>query len=379
MDLLLKRAEHDGASDIHIEPTEARLRIRFRIDGILHETMTLPADIHPALISRIKIMSGMNIAERRRPQDGQLNFEGKEGKVDVRSAIASTINGEMGVLRLLDNKKMTLLGLEQLGIQQGIEAYREMLKLPHGMIVVCGPTGSGKSTTLAASLLTLDRSELNVITVEDPVENELPETNQMQVDTEAGVTFAAQLRSILRLDPDVILVGEIRDQETAEIATQAALTGHLVLSSLHANDSVSALIRLRDLGVQPFLIASALVGVVAQRMVRRICTGCSRMTPRPVTEQQAFADEMGESQERFIYGAGCNQCGSTGYRGRLGMYEVMAMSDELTQFFLADAPRYELWEQTLKGRHDTAEEGRDDQGEAGSHHAVRSHARGHGR
>ena len=201
----------------------------------------------------------------------------------------------------------------------------------------------------------------------------------MQVDTEAGVTFAAQLRSILRLDPDVILVGEIRDQETAEIATQAALTGHLVLSSLHANDSVSALIRLRDLGVQPFLIASALVGVVAQRMVRRICTGCSRMTPRPVTEQQAFADEMGESQERFIYGTGCNQCGSTGYRGRLGMYEVMAMSDELTQLFLADAPRYGAVGADAQGRHDTAEEGRDDQGEAGSHHAVRSHARGHGR
>ena len=348
MDLLLGQAQQDGASDIHIEPTEIRLRVRFRINGILHETMTLPMDIHPPLISRIKIMSGMNIAERRRPQDGQLSFEGTDGKVDVRSAVSSTVYGEMAVLRLLDNQKLTLLWLDQLGMQQGLDEFRQMLRLPYGMIVICGPTGSGKSTTLAASLLTMNRSELNVVTVEDPVENELPEANQMQVNPEAGITFATQLRSILRLDPDVILVGEIRDQETAEIATQAAMTGHLVLTSLHANDSVSALVRLHDLGVAPFLIASSLACVVAQRMVRRVCTGCSAMAPRPVAEQQAFAADTGETQERFIYGAGCNSCAQTGYRGRTGVYEVMSMSDQLRQLFLADAPRNELWAQTLE-------------------------------
>ncbi len=348
VDMLLGQAQHDGASDIHVEPTESRLRIRFRIDGILHETMSLPVDVHPPLISRIKIMSGMNIAERRRPQDGQMSFEGTDGRVDVRAAVASTVHGEMAVLRLLDNKRLTLMGLDQLGMQQGLDAYRQMLRLPHGMIIICGPTGSGKSTTLAASMLTMNRSELNVITVEDPVENEIPEANQMQVNTDAGVTFASQLRSILRLDPDVILVGEVRDQETAEIATQAALTGHLVLTSLHANDSVSALIRLRDLGVAAFLIASSLACVVAQRMVRRVCTGCSAMVPRPVAEQQAYASEMGEQRERFIIGAGCNSCAQTGYRGRTGLYEILTMTDEMRQLFLADAPRYELWQQALK-------------------------------
>ena len=348
VEMLLQQALHDGASDIHVEPTETRLRIRFRIDGILHETMTLPLDIHPALISRMKIMSGMNIAERRRPQDGQLTFEGPEGRVDVRAAVASTVHGEMAVLRLLDNKKLTLLGLDQLGMRSGLDSYRHMLRLPHGMVVVCGPTGSGKSTTLAASLLTMNRSELNVITVEDPVENEIPDANQMQVNRDAGVTFASQLRAILRLDPDVILVGEIRDKETADIATQAALTGHLVLSTLHANDAVSALIRLRDLGVQPFLIASSLVGVVAQRMVRKVDAGCAAMEPRPITEQKAFEADIGERQEAFIYGAGCNSCAQTGYRGRTGIYEVLTMTDELRQLFLNDASRDVLTEQALK-------------------------------
>ena len=348
VDLVLAQAHHDGASDIHIEPTEARLRIRFRIDGILHETMSLPVEMHPTLISRIKILSNMNIAERRRPQDGQMGFDGPDGRVDVRAAVANTVHGEMAVLRLLDNKKLTLLGLDQLGMQEGLETYRRMLRLPHGIIIICGPTGSGKSTTLAASLLTMNRVENNVITVEDPVENEILDANQMQVHAEAGVTFASQLRSILRLDPDVILVGEIRDQETAEIATQAALTGHLVLSSLHANDSVSALLRLRDLGVAPYLIASSLAGVVAQRMVRKVCSGCSAMVSRPIAEQQAYESEIGESQSRFIYGGGCNSCAQTGYRGRTGVYEVMSMTDELRQLFLTEAPRHEVWAQTLK-------------------------------
>ena len=348
INLLLLQAQGDGASDIHIEPTPDRLRIRFRIDGILAETMTLPLEIHPTLISRIKIMSSMNIAERRKPQDGQLSFEGAEGRVDVRAAVASTQFGEMSVLRLLDNKKLAGLGLEQLGIQQGLELYREMLKLPQGMILVCGPTGSGKSTTLAASLMTVNRTELNVITVEDPIENEIPDANQMQVNAEAGVTFSAQLRSILRLDPDVILVGEVRDGETANIATEASMTGHLVLSTVHANDSVSALIRIKDLGVPPYLIVSSLVGIVAQRMVRKTDPNCAKLVSRPIAEQKLYEEIMGEPKDRFIYGAGCNACAQTGYSGRVGIYEVLRMTDPLRELFMEEAPRHVLWEQTIK-------------------------------
>ena len=320
VDMLLAQAHHDGASDIHIEPTETRLRIRFRIDGILQETMMLPVDMHPALISRIKILSGLNIAERRRPQDSQMSFEPEGGgrKIDVRTAICNTVYGEMAVLRLLDSGKLSSLGLDQLGLDNRLDVYREMLKLPHGIVLVSGPTGSGKSTTLASSIMTLNRSELNVITMEDPVENELPNANQLQVHVDAGVTFSLLLRSILRLDPDVILVGEIRDQETAELAIESALTGHLVFSTVHANDTVSTLMRVKELGVPSYLIASALVGIVAQRMVRKVCTGCSRMVSRPHAEQGLFAEVMGTPQERFIYGGGCNSCAQTGYRGRTG-------------------------------------------------------------
>ena len=349
IDLLLQQASRDGASDIHIEPTEHNLRIRFRIDSVLQETMTLPKEMHPQITSRIKIMSDMNIAERRRPQDGQLSFETIDGKkTDVRAGIANTIYGEMSVLRLLDSGTLSSLGLDQLGMHQGLERYREMLRLPHGMILVSGPTGSGKSTTLAASLMTINRSELNVITMEDPVENEVPDANQLQVHTEAGVTFAALLRSILRLDPDVVLVGEIRDQETAELAVNAAMTGHLVMSTVHANDSVSTLLRLRDLGVADYQITSALAGIVAQRMVRKVCTTCAVMTAVPLDEQKAYTEVTGEHQERFIVGAGCNSCTGSGYRGRMGIYEVMPMSDELRRLFLAEAPRYQLVEQTIK-------------------------------
>ena len=356
--LLLTQALQDRASDIHIEPSEAHLRIRFRIDGILHDVMELPIEMHPALISRLKIMSGMNIAERRRPQDGQLNFEAQNRTVDVRVAICNTAAGEMAVLRLLDNKKFTLLTLDQLGFAGGaLEQYRKLLQLPYGMVIICGPTGSGKSTTLYASTLQMDRVEKKVITIEDPVEYHITDASQMQVNNEAGITFANSLRSILRLDPDVILVGEIRDQETAGIATQAALTGHLVLTSLHANDSVSGLLRLRDLGVPPYLIASSLGGIVAQRMVRMACSNCKELSSRPLAEQQAYRSEMEEKQERFMYGSGCNVCAQTGYHGRVAVFEIMMMSDTIRQLFLEDAPRHRLWEQAqLEGtrslRHD---------------------------
>lgn len=346
INLLLQQALQDRASDIHIEPSDTRLRIRFRIDGILHEVMNLPQDMHPTIISRLKIMCGLNIAERRRPQDGQLTFEVVDRSVDVRVAISGTVVGEMAVLRLLDEKKFTLLTLDQLGFRpESEEAYRKLLRLPYGMVIVCGPTGSGKSTTLYASVLQMNRSENKVISIEDPVEYHMADVNQMQVNVESGITFATQLRSILRLDPDVILVGEIRDQETATIATQAALTGHLVLTTLHANDTVSALIRLRELGVPSYLVASSVAGIVAQRMVRAVCKSCMTQTDRPIAEQQAYAAEMGGRQERFQYGTGCNACAQTGYVGRVGVFEILTISDEMRQLFLDDAPRHVLFNQ----------------------------------
>ncbi len=347
LDILVKQAIHDRASDIHLAPGESRMRVRFRIDGILHDVVNVPLIMHPMLMSRLKIMTGLNIAERRRPQDGQFTAEVQGRKVDVRVAISSTVHGEMAVLRLLD-KKFTVRGLDQLGFSaQGLEQFRKLLRLPYGMIIVCGPTGAGKSTTLYASILQMNRIEQNVISIEDPVEYRITDVNQMQVHPEAGITFAGQLRSILRLDPDVVLVGEIRDNETATIATQAALTGHLVLTSLHANDAVSALLRLKDLGVAPYLIASSVAGIIAQRMVRQVCPGCRTLVPRPAAEQQAYASEMGVTQEQFVYGSGCNQCAQTGYRGRTGVFEVMTMTDGLRQLFLNEAPRSDLFKQAL--------------------------------
>ena len=348
IDLLLQQALQDRASDIHIEPSDSRLRIRFRIDGILHEVMNLPLEMHPTIISRLKIMCGMNIAERRRPQDGQLTFDVFDRTVDVRVAVSGTVVGEMAVLRLLDDKKFTILSLDQLGFRtETEESFRKLLRLPYGMVIVCGPTGSGKSTTLYASVLQMNRSENKVISIEDPVEYHMADVNQMQVNPEAGITFATQLRSILRLDPDVILVGEIRDQETAVIATQAAMTGHLVLTTIHANDTVSALIRLRELGVPPYLVASSVAGIVAQRMVRAVCQTCMTLTHRPLAEQQAYAEEMGGNQERFQYGSGCNACAQTGYVGRIGVFEVLNITDGIRQLFLDDAPRHQLFSQAI--------------------------------
>lgn len=339
IDLLMRQALQDRSSDIHIEPEEDRLRVRFRIDGILHDVMNLPLEMLPTIISRLKIMSGMNIAERRRPQDGQFSFRVQNRTVDVRAAISGTVTGEMAVLRLLE-KGFELIGLDRIGMSPAaLETYRKLIRLPYGIIVVCGPTGAGKSTTLYSSITEMDRLEQNVISLEDPVEYRVADTNQMQVQPEAGITFASQLRSVLRLDPDVILVGEIRDQETAVIATQAALTGHIVLTSLHANDAVSAVLRLKDLGVAPYLIASAVAGVVSQRMVRVVCSGCQSVGPTPAAEQEAFASETGEILESHTYGAGCNLCAQTGFRGRTGVFEVMTMSETLRQLILAESTR----------------------------------------
>lgn len=337
LDLLITQAIQDRSSDIHVEPQEDRLRIRFRTDGILHEIMNLPLSAHSPFISRIKIMAGMNIAERRRPQDGQITFKMRDREVDIRVATSNTIYGEMSVMRILD-KSFALYTLPQLGfLPETYDAYTQMLKSPFGMVLVSGPTGAGKTTTLYASVAQLDRVGRNLITIEDPVEYRFANINQMPVNAQSGFTFAAGLRACMRLDPNVILVGEIRDPETSQIAVQAALTGHLVLSSVHANDTAGVIVRLIDLGVEPFMAASALVGVVAQRMVRRLCAQCTRSRPATAEERLAYETEMQETREEFLYGDGCNFCSGTGYVGRTGIYEVMQVSEEIRRLILSSS------------------------------------------
>jgi general secretion pathway protein E len=329
LNLIIEEAIKARASDIHIEPQEDRVRIRYRIDGTLQDTMSLPVTVHRALISRIKILAELNIADHFRPQDGQFSTKAKGREIDIRVATAPTVWGERATLRLLD-KSLATLGLAELGLlPDSLAKFEDMLKVPYGMILVSGPTGAGKTTTLYASINSLDTQGRNIITVEDPAEYRFKDINQIQVNQQAGITFASGLRSIMRLDPDVILIGEIRDAETAGIATQAALTGHLVLSSIHANDVAGVLTRLVDMKVEPFLVASAVIGVVAQRMVRRICTDCSRLIEAPVVEQLAYEKEMGEKQTKFLYGTGCKSCIHTGYMGRTGIFEILTMSDAI--------------------------------------------------
>jgi len=335
--LIVGQAVKDRASDIHIEPQNDRVRIRYRIDGILHDAMSLPLSVHLPLVSRLKIMAGMNIADRRRPQDGQFSVRVEDREVDVRAATSDTTMGETIVLRILD-KSFALLGLNQIGfLPDALEKYRQMLNSPFGMILLSGPTGSGKTTTLYASVNQLNYKERNIMTIEDPVEYQFNNINQIQVNPRAGMNFASGLRALMRLDPDIILIGEIRDTETARIAVQAALTGHLVLSSIHANDAVGVLFRLLDLGIEPFLISSALIGVIAQRMVRRVCTHCRRLTTVPEEERLIYEQEMQEKRTEFFYGQGCNVCANTGYLGRSAILEIMVMSEELRHLLTTDA------------------------------------------
>jgi len=334
LDAIIEEAVKARASDIHIEPEKDRLRVRYRIDGVLHETMTLPLSAHAGIISRIKILANMNIADHR-PQDGQFSVKSRRADIDIRVATLATVSGEMATLRILD-KSFAALSLNELGFSEAnLERYQNMLRLPFGMVLVSGPTGSGKTTTLYASLNSLDRRGRNIVTIEDPVEYSFESINQIQVNVRAGITFAAGLRSIMRHDPNVIMVGEIRDPETAEIAVQSALTGHLVLASIHANDTVGALSRLIDLQVPPFLISSSLVGVVAQRMVRRICSRCRHTTEASLEAATAYEEEMGEKRATFTYGKGCNTCAHTGYRGRIAIFEVMRLSDEVRRMLLS--------------------------------------------
>ena len=348
LNLIVDEAVKARSSDIHLEPDETRLRIRYRIDGTLQDMISLPLNIHPALISRIKILSDMNIADHHRPQDGQFSTEAKGREIDVRVATAPTVHGEMGVLRLLD-KALALIELSELGfLPESQSRYDALLKVPYGMILISGPTGAGKTTTLYASINSLNVLEKNVITIEDPAEYRFKDINQIQVNPQAGITFASGLRAILRLDPDVIMVGEIRDAETANIAVQASLTGHLMLSSIHANDATGVLFRLLDLKVEPFLIASAVVGIVAQRMVRRICPDCSHLIEAPLIEQMAYEQEMGEKRTEFLYGTGCKSCSYTGYQGRTGIFEILAINDNIRMMLTHNANTSDIRAQALK-------------------------------
>lgn len=342
LNLIIEEAVKTRASDVHLEPEENGLRVRYRIDGILHEMMSLPISINRALVSRIKILSDMNIADHLRPQDGQFSFDAKGRSIDVRVATIPCVTGEMAVLRLLDKSRASR-GLAELGLlPESMKIYESMLAAPYGMILSSGPTGSGKTTTLYACINSLDLVGRNVITIEDPAEYRFSKINQIQVNSQAGITFAAGLRSILRLDPNIILVGEIRDGETANIATQAALTGHLILSSVHANDAATTLSRLVDLKVEPFLIASSVIGVVAQRMVRRVCPDCVKGIEAPLAEQLVYQKATGEKRTEFQYGVGCETCSYTGYIGRTGIFEILRMSDTIRTMVVNGANSNEI-------------------------------------
>jgi type IV pilus assembly protein PilB len=333
--LVLAQALRDRASDVHVESTDSKVRIRYRIDGVLHDVLSLPVEMGPAVASRIKVLAGMNIVERRRPQDGQMTVEIDRRSIDIRVATSGTVTGEKVVMRILDKSK-PLFRVAELGMTADMQRrYMQLVSAPYGMVICAGPTGCGKTTSLYATLTELDSSERNIMTVEDPVEYRFPSINQIQINEQAGVSFAAGLKAILRQDPDIVLVGEARDEETARIAVQSALTGHFVLSSLHATDSTSALYRFLDMGIEPFLVSSAVTGVLSQRLVRRICDACRRPY-QPSPEEMAFYFESGGQPPlgSFWRGEGCAFCAQTGYSERIGVYELMVMTPEMRQLIV---------------------------------------------
>ncbi len=336
VNFIIQTALKEGASDIHIEPAEKKLKVRFRIDGILFDMMNPPHKMHAAIISRLKIMANLDISERRLPQDGRIRAVVSGRKLDLRVSTLPTVTGEKCVLRILDARSIAV-GLEQLGFDEStLHIWRRQIKQPHGIILVTGPTGSGKTTTLYSSLREMDTKKLNVSTTEDPVEYHLDGITQVQIYDKIGMSFAAALRSLLRQDPDVVMVGEIRDSETARIAIQASLTGHLVLSTLHTNDAPSSVTRLINIGVEPFLIGAALNAVLAQRLVRRICDHCK--TSDPLNEEmKEFLLTQGLNAQQVIRGAGCDRCRQTGYSGRLGIYELLLL-DDVTRDAVARSP-----------------------------------------
>jgi type IV pilus assembly protein PilB len=351
VDLVVKSAIKSKASDIHVEPMEKGVLIRHRLDGLLKEVMDLPKWVHEGLIARLKIMAGMDIAEKRLPQDGRLRANAEDGsEVDFRVSTLRTLFGEKVVMRVLDHRK-GVPSLEEIGMSaMALEEVRSFLRHQHGMILVVGPTGSGKTTTLSSSLRAVQSEKTNIITIEDPIEYQIPGVNQTQINDKIKLTFASALRSILRQDPDVILLGEIRDGETAKIAMQAAQTGHLVLSTLHTDDAPSVATRLMDIGTEPFVIASALVGVVAQRLVRRLCVHCRRQyTPPPDVLRALNIPEADAAAIPFYKSVGCDQCNHTGYRGRIGIYEVMKITDKLRRLIAARATEDQLRDAAIAG------------------------------
>ena len=350
VNLLITQAIQDRASDIHLEPTEQDLRVRYRIDGVLHEVMRSPKSIQSGVISRLKIMADINIAERRIPQDGRLSVSAHGKKIDLRVATLPTVWGEKVVMRILDNSTARL-DLSELGFtQNNYERYSESFGKPYGMILVTGPTGSGKSTTLYATLNILNRPEVNIITVEDPVEYRLPGISQVQTNVKAGLTFASSLRSILRSDPDIVLIGEIRDHETAQIAVEAALTGHLVLSTLHTNNAPSAITRLTEIGIEPFLVGSAVDAVLAQRLARRLCMKCKEAyTPTEETLTAAKVNwDLSAGIPTLYRPVGCPSCSSTGYKGRMALHEVMMVNEEIERLAVEHAPATEITAAALR-------------------------------
>jgi len=336
---LLEQSVRDQVSDIHIEPEEQKLRVRVRIDGVMHVTAQVPVRLAPAVISRVKILAQMNIAEKRKPQDGQFEVPTVGRTVDVRVSSFPTVAGENLVLRLLDRASV-MIGMDELGFAPAVLGrFQELLRQPYGIVLVTGPTGSGKTTTLYAALQTVNSETKHIITLEDPVEYRLPLIRQCQVNPKAGITFASGLRAILRQDPDIIMVGEIRDPETAEIAIQAAMTGHLVLSTLHTNDAAGAITRLVDMGIPPFLVSSGIIGVLAQRLVRKVCDRC-RTTFRPEPELLRAAGLPPDTL--LSRGQGCSHCQNTGYRRRTGIYELLLINDHVRRLTMGHTPSTEI-------------------------------------
>lgn len=335
-----QQAVKEGASDVHLEPEESSFRIRFRVDGVLREVSIQSKDLYSSIVSRVKVMAALDIAERRLPQDGRFRMSAMGRDLDVRVSTFPTIHGENLVLRLLD-RTAALIGMEELGLQpEPLAMLHRMIARPNGIVLVTGPTGSGKTTTLYACLHRINSVERNIVTLEDPVEIHLGTIRQTQVDPDVGLTFARGLRALLRQDPDVIMVGEIRDSETAEIAVRSALTGHLVLATLHTNDAAGAIPRLLDMEIEPFLLSSAVAGVVAQRLVRRVCERCRR----PAEPPPALLEELRvpPGRHEFVRGTGCVACGQTGYRGRAGIFEVIEVDDALRERILARASSEDL-------------------------------------
>ncbi|WP_163193152.1 GspE/PulE family protein [Clostridium thermarum] len=345
LNTIIESAILNGASDIHIEPEETEFRVRFRIDGVLKEMMRTNAGMLDPVVSRIKIMANLNIAEKRVPQDGRINYRVKEKNIDLRVSTAPTMWGEKIVMRILDKSSFSL-SLNTLGVENmDMEKIKSIIGKPYGVILVCGPTGSGKTTTLYSFLNILNEESKNIITIEDPVEYNFKGINQMQVNPKVGFTFASGLRSILRQDPDIIMVGEIRDGETAEIAVRAALTGHLVLTTIHTNSAAGTITRLEDMGLEPFLLSSTIVGIIAQRLVRKICPNCGE---DHVTDQREMRILGLHSPVTIRRGQGCSLCNNTGYKGRIGIYEVMPINAELRQLIDEKTREREIEEAALR-------------------------------